>query len=201
MVLHEGFGEFLARASVHRHSPRVVKLNRQQKRQLTLHNKKSNIVLAERIIIKVRKVCGDDFADVMLAGSWFRMPHKFWENFVVDDLGLSYCTQQRNRCYRAMREYIDNWVCGKRTLAAMLDGASPKSKRKKVCIIGICFYTQGPWTNMSRSQAGLVLVPVPVPVHVFINTCIMNLLIRSQHISRTQHHKKTTYLYLYMYYL
>ena len=57
-----------------------------------------------------------------------RVPHRFWQQFVVEELHLQFCVRQRLRVATAFKLYIAKdarW-----TQAAMRDGRRPNSKRR-----------------------------------------------------------------------
>ena len=60
-----------------------------------------------------------------------KMPRGFWPNFIVVEMQLKHTVQQRLRCYRALRTYIERTSNGELTFSAMCAGRRRHSKRKR----------------------------------------------------------------------
>jgi len=130
MVIARGFSDFLSR-SLEKPTQNVRKTYRKNKHKWQQEQLGVKISLGEHVVLYIRKVCGDEFADKMLAGTDLAMPHRFWQRFIASELDhISYSQRERLRCYRALQFYVAGFRQGKRTKAAMLDGVSAKRKRR-----------------------------------------------------------------------
>ena len=149
MVIARGFGDFLSRTIV----PKVKKSYAKKKDKYSCDELQTKIRLGERIVLYIRWIHGDVFADRLLAGDDLSMPHKFWHRFINNELEFTYNTRQRLRCYRALQYYVDGWRQGKRTSLAMLDGVQRRSKRQKGSM-GFCFQISklGPHVSQPHTQ-------------------------------------------------
>ena len=124
------FGAFLAKQlGAHKATARAKASGRGRRYQCD--ELATRIQLGEDVLC----VLNDEFPDVLKAGdngeTIARFPSKFWKYFVETHLGMSYCTRQRLRCYRAAMFVIAQYDQGVRTHAAMRDGASASAKRRK----------------------------------------------------------------------
>ena len=129
MPIARGFSDFLSR-TLERPPKHVKKTYAKKKHKWQQDELGVKIDLGERVVLYIRKVCGDDFADVMLAGTDRPMPYKFWQRFITSERDMRYNQRERLRCYRALQLYLASFRQGKRTKAAMLDGLPSKRKRQ-----------------------------------------------------------------------
>ena len=125
-----GFSDFLSR-SLARPTRPDKKVYGRRKHKWQQDELGVKIDLGERVVVFIREVSGDEFADRMLAGTDMPMPHRFWQRFITSKLNMLYNDRERLRCFRALQYYLLSYRQGKRTRAAMLDGLPAKRKRKR----------------------------------------------------------------------
>jgi hypothetical protein len=130
MIIARGFSDFLCRTFAGPAQP-VKKAYGRRKNKWQQDELGVKIDLGERVVLFIREVCGDEFADRMLAGTDMPMPHRFWQRFITSKLGMLYNQRERVRCFRALQFYLASYRQGKRTRAAMLDGLPARRKRKR----------------------------------------------------------------------
>jgi len=130
MIIARGFSDFLCRTFAGPAQP-VKKAYGRRKNKWQQDELGVKIDLGERVVLFIREVCGDEFADRMLAGTDMPMPHRFWQRFITSKLSMLYNQRERVRCFRALQFYLASYRQGKRTRAAMLDGLPARRKRKR----------------------------------------------------------------------